>query len=197
MKCPICHSKFGVDDAIREQVKDEFIEMAAYFGRNGWMFVNEYVDCFRLNRFGSVTEKKRLRLLKELRKLYETCEFEFDKRRYRTDRQSIIGAMRVVADKEMFKFKDHNYLKQILINPFEGTPNVTKAQRVSAEGLTADEEGKKEDAALYKNRTARANAEIERNEADAKSKEELLKGVNFMKRNNLDGLLDKVGRKIE
>lgn len=139
MKCPVCRSKFCVDDCLKEAIKDEFIELASFFGR-GWLAVNEYVDCFRGSQWGSVGEKKRLRILQEIKALFESCEFEFEKKKYRTDKKSIYGAIKVIIDKEMTKMKDHNYLKQILIDPFEGTLNVVKAKRVSAEGMTAHEE---------------------------------------------------------
>jgi hypothetical protein len=143
MKCPVCRSKFCVDDCLKEAIKDEFIELASYFGR-GWLAVNEYVDCFRKDQWGAVNEKKRLRKLQEIKELFELCQFDFDGKKYRTDKKSIYGAIKVIIDKEMTKLKDHNYLKQILIDPFEGTLNVAKAQRVSAEGMTAREETTRE-----------------------------------------------------
>lgn len=179
MKCPVCRSKFGVDDCLKEGLKDEFVELASFFGR-GWMVVNEYVDCFRGNQWGSVGEKKRLRILQEIKFLFESCEFEFEKKKYRTDKKSIYGAIKVVIDKEMTKLRDHNYLKQILIDPFEGTQGVVKAQRVSAEGMTAKEE------AAWENLKAE----------NSKVKAEEITGAEFLKRSGLNSLLEGIGKKI-
>lgn len=145
MRCPICRGKFSHDDCIKENLKDEFIDLASFFGR-GWMAVNEYIDCFRSSKYGSVGEKKRLRHLQEVKALFEFCEFELNKKKYRTDKQSIYGAIRVIIDKEEFNFKNHTYLFKVLAEPFEGTPGVVKAQRVSAEGLTAREESERDTA---------------------------------------------------
>ena len=181
MKCPLCKSKISIENTINEQVKDEFIELASFFGR-GWIFVNEYVDCFRTGQYASVTEKKRLRILQELRRLFEKCEFDYEKKKYRTDKKSIYGAIKVINDKELCKFKDHNYLKQILINPFEGTANVIKAQRVSAEGLTAKEENRREKDRQYRN--------------VVKEPEEIT-GAEFLNQNKLGSLIDGIGKPIE
>ena len=180
MRCPICRGKFSHDDCVRENLKDEYIEIAAYFGR-GWLAVNEYVDCFRGSQYGSVGEKKRLRILQEIKSLFESCEFDFEKKRYRTDKKSIYGAIKVIIDKEMTKLKDHNYLKQILIDPFEGTLNVVKAKRVSAEGMTAHEETEREKLKAL----------------GSKVKGEEITGAEFMKRNNLGSLIDGIGKKLE
>lgn len=180
MKCPVCRSKFCVDDCIREGIKDEFIELASYFGR-GWLAINEYVDCFRSSQWGVVSEKNRLRKLQEIKALLDSCEFEYKKKRYRTDKKSIYGAIKVIIDKEEHGVKNHNYLKQILIDPFEDTLNVVKAKRVSAEGLTAREETERE----------KLKAQ------GSKVKGEEITGAEFMKRNNLGSLIDGIGKKLE
>lgn len=183
MKCPVCRSKFGVDDCIKENLHDEFIELASYFG-HGWLAVNEYVDCFRGSQWGSVGEKKRLRYLQEIKALFESCEFDLKKKRYRTDKKSIYGAIKVIIDKEEFNFKNHNYLYQVLVDPFEGTQGVVKAQRVSAEGLTAREE------------TARENSRLKIKDSKLPEGERSKTFAEFKKGQGIESLADMVGKAI-
>lgn len=131
--CPVCSSKFSFEQIAHEALMMEMVELAAFFGPL-WSLAVEYSDCFRLERWGSVTLKKRLRILNELRKLVNDNEFDFGGRRYRTERGKIVEAIRVVVNREKFGFDNHNYLKKVLIGE--------KAERVSAEGLTAQNENR-------------------------------------------------------
>ena len=133
--CPICQSKYSMADLVHEATKNEMIELASKFGKN-WALVFEYTECFRTSQWGSVREQKRLRLLKEIWRLFERNDFEIDGKRYRTDWGKILGAIRVTVDADKFGFKNHNYLKRVLLG--EG------GDRLSAEGMTAEEEEKRE-----------------------------------------------------
>jgi hypothetical protein len=181
MRCPVCRSKFSIDDLMRENINDELISLAAFFGKN-WALFNEYCDCFRSGQWQQVSEKKKLRLLTELKMLFERCEFEYDGKRYRTDRGRILASIRVVVDAEKFGFKNHNYLKRVMLGgdlvQSDGK-NCVRPQRVSAEGMTAKEEAEK----LKGQRS--------------KVKGEEITGAEFMKRNNLENLIDGIGRKME
>jgi hypothetical protein len=192
MKCPVCNSKYGAADLTKEGVKDELIELASYFGKL-WILVNEYVDCFRQSQWASILEKKRLRKLQELKQLFEKLTFEYEKKTYKTDRGSLISALRAVCDYEKYGFDNHNYLKQVLIKPFEGTQGVKKAEQVSAEGLTAKEESQIEHDRLSKNRFAFKSGDKEIQER----KKDLITGAEFVKRNNLSSLVDSIGKNIE
>ena len=133
--CPQCGSKFTIAQAMHEAAMKEMIELAAKFGAN-WGLVFDYSECFRQETWGSVREQKRLRLLKEIWRLFEKCEFDIDGKRYRTDWTRIIAAIRTVVDADKFGFKNHNYLKRVLLGE--------KAERLSAEGMTAREESDRE-----------------------------------------------------
>ncbi len=134
LRCPICQSKFSLEQAVHEEKMHELVELASRFGRN-WELVCEYIDCFRQGQYGSVTLKKRVRLLKELWKLFEKNEFEYDGKRYRTDWARTLAGMEIVVSMDNFGFKNHNYLKSVLLK---------EAEKVSAEGLTAREESRRE-----------------------------------------------------
>jgi hypothetical protein len=192
MKCPVCKSRYGAADLAAEYVKDELIDLASYFGKL-WVLVNEYADCFRKSQWSTILEKKRLRKLQELKQLFESLTFDHNGKRYKTDRQSIISALRAVCDYEKYGFENHNYLKQVLIKPFDGTQGVKKAQRVSAEGFTAKDENEIEQQRIDKNRVS----VFDENEDLQNRKKELISGAEFMKRNNLESLVDGIGQNIK
>lgn len=135
LQCPVCNSKFTLDAAAKEEATRELIDLAAFFGKH-WTLVNEYVDCFRVSQWASVGTKKRIRLLQDVRRLFEGRVYEYDGKRYRAELANVTAAIRAVADAEKFGFKNHNYLKKVLLND---------AERVSAEGLTAKEERAREE----------------------------------------------------
>jgi len=78
---------------------------------------------------------KRVRLLRELWGLFESCQFRARGKSYRTDWGGIIAALTKVVNSEKYGFTNHNYLKCILAQ---------EAERLSAEGLTAKEEEARE-----------------------------------------------------
>ncbi len=184
MKCPVCRSKFCVDDCLREGLKDEMIELAAFFGKH-WALCNEYCDCFRPGQWGFVGEKKKARLLAELKTLFEKLEFEYDGKKYRVDKSRVVAAIRAVVDLEKFGFKNHNYLKKVMLGgelmQYDGK-NCLKPQRVSAEGLTAREENDRE-----KKRAESGNL---------KPEEKTKTFAEFKKGQGIESLADMVGKAI-
>ena len=120
--CPVCESRFAWGDVAR---------MA------DWGLVNEYVDCFRPSMHSSVTAKRRLRLLQELKRLFLTSSIVYEGRQYRIDKGRVVVAVRAVCDAQKFGFRNHNYLKRVLVSG--------GAERVSAEGMTARQEARREE----------------------------------------------------
>lgn len=150
--CPVCQSKFSWERAAHEALLKEVIDLASKFGKN-WELVSEYLDCFRQEQWGSVGLKKSVRLLKEVWGLFEKNEFSYQGKRYRTDWARINAAMRSVVNADKFGFKNHNYLKRVLMG--EG------AERVSAEGLTAHEEREREEKRRISHRPTQTDADEE------------------------------------
>lgn len=177
LKCPVCHSKFSLSQSIHEENMSELVDLAAKFGKN-WELIFSYTECFRPSQFGSVGESKRLRLLKDIDKLFTSTAFEYDCKRYRTDWAKIIGALRIVVDCEKYGFKNHNYLKKVLLGE--------KAETVSAEGLTAKQEAKRE-----KDRKSPSPPAGEGRGG------ENITLAEFKKRQDIDKLTDLIGRKVE
>lgn len=116
------------------QVYEEMADVAAVLGRM-WRPALEYSNAFATRRFGIMAPEKRLRILKEFAKLWQNQVFEYDGKLYRTSGQKIEAAVRTVCNAEKFDFKNHNYLKKILLKD---------AEMLSAEGLTAREEAQRD-----------------------------------------------------
>jgi hypothetical protein len=132
--CPKCGSRFEMEQAVKELEQKETYDIAAKLGVH-WRLVYEYTDCFRQGEFGDVRLAKRLRILKEAARLIETGAFSYHGKRYRTSQAEVLRAMTEICNLNKSKFKNHNYLYSILTNTAEG---------LSAEGLTAKEEQKRE-----------------------------------------------------
>jgi len=132
--CPRCGNSFILSDAIRELEQREIADIASKFGQS-WRLIYEYTDCFRKSETGGMQRSKRVRLLKEVSRLFDTCEFKYEGKRYRTTWPEVIGAITQICNAEKFGLKNHNYLKVILLKT---------AKRVSAEGMTAAEEEERE-----------------------------------------------------
>jgi len=132
--CPRCGNSFVLSDAIREVEQREIADIASKFGPS-WRLIYEYTDCFRKSETGGMQRSKRVRLLKEVSRLFDTCEFNYEGKRYRTTWPEVIGAITQTCNAEKFGLKNHNYLKVILLKT---------AKRVSAEGMTAAEEAEGE-----------------------------------------------------
>lgn len=135
LTCPYCGNKYSITEATRTETLVNLTQALAGFGK--WCpLVWEYTGAFATRRLGSIAPAKRLRIVKELARLWETGVFQVEKKRYRITRDRIVAGLRTVCDLEKFGFKNHNYLKRVL---------VPDAERISAEGLTAKEERKREE----------------------------------------------------
>lgn len=109
------------------------IELAEIGTRLGthWLLAWEYAEAFRAKKEGTITAGRLLRVFKELAVLLEKCVFEYDGKRYRTNPAGIKTALQTVCDAQKYGFKNHNYLKKVLLE---------SSERLSTEGLTAKEE---------------------------------------------------------
>lgn len=167
--CPICQSRYDLEEAATTAALREMVALASKFGRT-WGLVEEYVDTFRTSQWGSISLKKRVRLLQELARLWQSAEFEYNGKRYRTDHVQIRAALNTVCNSDKWGFKNHNYLKKILLDG---------AKRVSASGHTAAEERERE---------AKPRTE-ETGEKDMTAAE-------YKARKGIESLADQVGREM-
>jgi len=154
----------------------ERIDLAARLG-SAWHLVNEYISCFAQSSEGRISLKKRVRLIKEMVRLWENCVFELDGKRFRTTHENIMQAMTTVCNADKFGFKNHNYLKRILTD---------SAVRISAEGKTAAEEEQREE-------NRRQQAALFRKDEPAEEPKHL-SAEEFKRRRGVDTLLDGIGK---
>lgn len=132
IKCPWCDRSFDLDQVEAADLWRERVVLAAGFGKACWPKVNEYLDAFRARRDGRLTLKRRCALLKDMLKLWESGEFMHDGKRWRVEKAGIMKALDVVNALDKYGFRDHNYLKKVMITG--------GAERLSAEGMSAREE---------------------------------------------------------
>lgn len=175
LTCPVCESKVGLGDFAASALRNELVNLAAYYGAN-WPLVYEYVQCYRAAQWASQRLDKTVRMLGELRKIVEGGLFEYEGKRYRIERCNVLAAMRKVADLEKFGLPtNHSYLKKVMLG--------CGAERVSAEGMTAREEAKREERRKVQGKRIKGDGE------GAISAEE------FKRRQGLESLVGKIGEK--
>jgi len=134
LTCPYCERSFGLDEVENAELWQERAELAAALGP-AWKLANEYVDCFRANHGTRMALKKHVRILREVAKLWQQGRFAFDGKKYRVREGHVIQALHDVCNADKVAFQNHNYLKRVLLK---------HAERLSEEGLTANEEEQRE-----------------------------------------------------
>lgn len=139
LTCPWCERSVNLDQLEMADLFRERNDLAAELGR-AWRLANEYVDCFRAKRGGRITLKKRVRILREIAKLWRTCEFQYDGRRYSTRQEQVLEGLTAACNRDLAGLDNHNYLKKVLL---------ASARKLSAEGLTATEEESREQRRLF------------------------------------------------
>lgn len=133
--CPFCEKSFDLEQIETGDIWRERADLASRLN-SAWKLANEYIDAFRAKPGARMSLKKGTRHLRGLAALWKKCEFEYQGKRYRTSRESILNAMTTVCELEKTGFVNHNYLKKVLL---------PTASRVSAEGMTAKEEVRREE----------------------------------------------------
>jgi hypothetical protein len=140
LTCPYCGNKFDIDASARTETLLNLTQALDGFGPHRSL-VWEYTDAFAAQRLGPVAPAKRLRIVTEFARLWESGVFQVDGKRYKISRDGIVAGLRTVCDLEKYGFKNHNYLKKILMQ---------QAEKISAEGLTAEEERALEDSRRHR-----------------------------------------------
>ena len=133
--CPHCERSFDIEAVEDADLWRERAEIAARLG-HAWKPVNEYIEAFRATRGSRLSNRKQIRLLAEIARLWEAGRFEFDGKRYKISQPEILKGLTAVCNADKTGFQNHNYLKKVLM---------TGAEKLSAEGLTAGEEEKREE----------------------------------------------------
>lgn len=133
--CPVCQARFDITQGQNGRIYLELADIASKFGPL-WKLADEYIEAFRQEQYSGILLKRRVRILIGLLKLWQYCTFSFRGKLYRATHEQIHNSITIVCDQEKFGFKDHNYLKAVLVD---------KSERISANGMTAREETAREE----------------------------------------------------
>lgn len=117
IKCPKCRAEYDVLEAAKEEDLREIIRMQGDFGAQS-AIVLEYCEKFETTR--PVKVKKLLRILREVRDIWTSERFTFQRRVYRISQKGMVTALRTICNKSFDgPLTGHNYLKRILITESE------------------------------------------------------------------------------
>jgi hypothetical protein len=112
--CPYCKKQFEPVEAMMDAEWIEIIKLLPDFGSHGRL-VFEYLELFGVSPV-RLKSKKILRLLKQVKTLFESGEFSYRKSRYRISKPGIIEALGITCNKNFATpLEDHNYLKKVMI----------------------------------------------------------------------------------
>lgn len=116
MKFPCPHCRKEIDLMEMDQENDLFaiIKMLNAFGRHGSL-VAAYTELFGLRPLKAHTKKWRV-LLEEMKRLFDSESFNYQKRTYRISAAGIAEALNLVVHRNFTdRLDSHNYLKRVMI----------------------------------------------------------------------------------
>ena len=112
--CPYCKNTIDPVAAMMDEDWVHIIQMLPAFGNHSRL-VFEYIELFGTSPV-RMKGKKILRLLKQVKTVFESGEFPYRKTRYRISTAGIIEALTVTCNKHFATpLEDHNYLKKVMI----------------------------------------------------------------------------------
>ena len=124
--CPHCRRESDYEDMQLDEDLHAIIKMLATF-RQHHNLVMAYTELFGLAPLKTKRKKWRL-LLEELKRLFDSESFTFQKRAYRISQAGIVEALGLVAKKNFAEpLENHNYLKKIMISIAEASAKTAGA----------------------------------------------------------------------
>jgi hypothetical protein len=112
--CPYCHKELDFMELSHDSDLFAIIKMLNTFGKHSAL-VAAYTELFGLTPLKSKTKKWRV-LLEEMKRLFDSESFTYQKRTYRISQAGIAEALNVVVHRNFTDGLDsHNYLKKIMI----------------------------------------------------------------------------------
>ena len=112
--CPYCKNTIDPLAAMMDEDWVQIIKMLPSFGNHSRL-VFEYTELFGTSPV-RMKGKKILRLLKQVKTLFESGEFRYRKSGYRISQAGIIEALTITCNKHFATpLEDHNYLKKVMI----------------------------------------------------------------------------------
>lgn len=130
VRCPKCRYEYDLREAAKEQALVEVIKMQAEFGAYSRL-VFEYAELFNATR--PMKAAKLLRVLTEIKEVWTSGNFSFQKTRYTISRDGMAQAIKVVCNKNFTTpLENHNYLLKVMVSAAE-----QEAQKRSSEAEKA------------------------------------------------------------
>jgi hypothetical protein len=112
--CPYCRKELNLLELMMESDLHAIHAMLAAFGKHSHVVMG-YCYLFGVSPLKTKTKKLRL-LLEEMKTLFETQEFKYQKRLYAISQAGIAEALNVVVHRHFSDYlESHNYLKKIMI----------------------------------------------------------------------------------
>ncbi|MDX9820637.1 MAG: hypothetical protein RBT20_01785 [Syntrophales bacterium] len=138
-KCPYCRHEVELMEIFHESDTTAVIQMLPAFGKHSHI-VMEYCYLFGVSPWRLKAHKLRV-VLSELKALFDSESFHYQKRIYRISQAGIVEALNVVIHRNFTDCLDsHNYLKKIMIGIAEREEKET--------GRQAERELRKKEAGL-------------------------------------------------
>ncbi len=116
LKCPQCGFEYGWLDGVRDADLLDIIRMQADFAPHSRL-VFEYAELFGATR--PIKAAKLLRVLTEVREIWTSGSFAFQKTRYAISREGMAEALKTVCNKRLSGLDNHNYLKKVMVSVAE------------------------------------------------------------------------------
>ena len=140
--CPSCGESFGLREIAADRVRDETIEVYCELGVEA-LAIHRYVGCFRsAGPRARLAPDRRLRILKEIVRLLSLRRFVFSGQEYGDiPADLIIESIEEVSATGKRGFRDHNYLKRVMITRLQTRQRAdADRQRIQTEREAEDRE---------------------------------------------------------
>lgn len=126
LKCPKCLHEYDYRQAAKDKAVVQMLGMIPEFAPHNAL-VLEYLELFETTR--PLKTAKLLRIMTEVRDIWKTQQFAFQKRVFDISRNGIAQALKTVCNKRFdVPLENHNYLKKVMISVAE-----QEAQKRSAD----------------------------------------------------------------
>jgi hypothetical protein len=113
-KCPACRTVIDLEDALLDQDLIAIGKLRTAFGANDYL-VWAYIELFGVLPLVK-RRKKTLKLLTDMKRLFDSGGFEYDRRRYEISAKGIAEGLNTVVTHYFTEhIENHNYLKKVLI----------------------------------------------------------------------------------
>ncbi|MCL4501160.1 MAG: hypothetical protein M1438_04810 [Deltaproteobacteria bacterium] len=142
LRCPACAHEGELPEFTQAAELLALDRAAAAFGLD-WPLVKEYLDCFAGKR--PMKADKRLRLAREVFRIYQAGKFEFGKVPYTVGRPEFLEAVRATCNQVTPPLTNHHYLLRVLTHAAQQTSKRREREfKEKEQGLGARGQGPEE-----------------------------------------------------